>query len=71
MSDNYQRPSQPMRDEVDAALGRKLPWRDRLVAWLRSKIPGLEGGESGATNGGYWGGITMWDRFKALLGRKP
>ena len=40
----------------------------RIVAWLTAHIQ--LGGKTGATNGGYWGGITMWDRAKALLTRR-
>lgn len=29
----------------------------RVVAWLSARL----GGKSAATNGGYWGGVTMRD----------
>ena len=58
MSDNYQRPSQPIRDTVDEALNRKPSLRERIVAWLVARF---KGGPFGATNGGYWGGISMLD----------
>ena len=69
--ENYQRPSQPMRDAVDEALSQpapKLSLRQRLVAWLMSKVTGIEG-QSGGTAGGYWGGITFWDVVKAAAAR--
>lgn len=46
------------------SLSRRLRWRDRLVAWLLARV------EKGlGPNGGYWGGVTMWDRLKAAAAR--
>jgi len=46
------------------SLRRRLPWRQRIVAWLKAHVAGVSGREG--TAGGYWGGVTMWDRLKAL-----
>jgi len=37
----------------------------RIVAWLKAHI-----GRADAKNDGYWGGVTMWDRVKAIATRK-
>ena len=56
--------SRDLHDIVQEALARRPSvWR-RLVAWLRARVTGREG-----TLGGYWGGVTMWDRVKAAAVR--
>lgn len=59
--------SRLLHDVVQEALARPLPWRQRLIAWLMSKVTGISGREG--TAGGYWGGVTMWDVVKAAAAR--
>jgi hypothetical protein len=70
-------PSRPLRpqltDPLNEALSQpvaSLSWRRRFVRWLagwvgaRLQLTGRE-----ATDGGYWGGVTFWDRLRAVAGR--
>lgn len=56
------RPNGPSSDDLERiladALSQPLPWRQRLVAWLRQFPSTL------ARMGGYWGGVTMRWRDK-------
>jgi len=62
--------SSDLTREVQAALSRKLPWWDRVKTWIMARLA-LPGHDTAghATDGGYWGGITMWDLAKALGAR--
>lgn len=55
----------PSSDDLEAivaeSLARLLPWRKRFAAWLTSLLPE----KVRVGNGGYWGGVTFWDRVKA------
>jgi hypothetical protein len=63
--------SGPSSEDLEAvlqdALARPLSWRERLIAWLMSRVTGVTGREG--TAGGYWGGVTFWDVVKAAAAR--
>jgi len=50
--------SSDLHDIVHSALSRSLPGRTRLRLWL-SRLK-----SRAATMGGYWGGVTFWDRWR-------
>lgn len=56
-------PSERIQAELDEALGQRLPWRTRLADWLLARLPARISSKL-AKAGGYWGGVTMWDRRK-------
>ena len=51
-------PSERIQAELDEALNRRVPWWRRILDALR-RLPARVG-----RMGGYWGGVTMWDRRK-------
>lgn len=69
MTDDEQPPSyrKLFTDINNEALSQPVPrlvWWRRLIAWFKAHAAG-----GAATNGGYWGGVTMWDRLKAAAAR--
>lgn len=55
--------SRDLHNIVQAALRQRIPWRTRLADWLLARLPARISSKL-AKNGGYWGGVTMWDRRK-------